>query len=533
MKKFVRYNQVITDNAQQTTAAATPVQCKLTVGAVNDPLEQEADAMADRVLRMPSAEMPVKNQAAAAAGIQRKCAACEEEEQVQRKPLSSFIRRKSESAGTVAGEAVSSRINNTRGGGDSMDGGTRSFMESRFGTDFSGVRIHTGDYAVQMSRELNAKAFTVGSDIYFNSNQYDPQTDNGRHLLAHELTHTVQQTGPGTIQRAPLQFNADVIAHQLNEAMDRWGTDEDAIYSALAGRTQAEVDAIAAAYLQLTGRTLQADLESELTEGELKYLATVSTPFTQTNAASQAEVIARQIFQAVDGPGTNEEAIYAALAGRTSSMIADIAGAYKTVSDGNDMMADLRGDLNDSEFARLQALLGVSPGCTDAETQTIQTAIYTANAWVSSALAKLTSSPPSAQVLTALKNNFGSAHGVAANIPTFISRIREANYEMSTVSITCAGTEDATCAATAPCGYTPYAGAHSYVICRNATLQSGSDPIYQAGCVLHEAFHSAFSDFSVDSYSGWQGHAGGTAGYPGSDAMINADSYASLVLDLS
>lgn len=68
-------------------------------------------------------------------------------------------------------------------------------MESRFGTDFSDVKIHTGSEAVQMSSELNAQAFAVGNDIYFNEGKYNPNSDSGKHLLAHELTHTVQQSG--------------------------------------------------------------------------------------------------------------------------------------------------------------------------------------------------------------------------------------------------------------------------------------------------------------------------------------------------
>ena len=76
-----------------------------------------------------------------------------------------------------------------------MDGSTKNFMENRFGADFSGVRIHTADYAVQMSRDLNAQAFTVGNDIYFNSGKYSPDSAGGKHLLAHELTHTIQQNG--------------------------------------------------------------------------------------------------------------------------------------------------------------------------------------------------------------------------------------------------------------------------------------------------------------------------------------------------
>ncbi|MBL0341286.1 MAG: DUF4157 domain-containing protein [Bacteroidetes bacterium] len=74
-----------------------------------------------------------------------------------------------------------------------MDTGTRSFMENRFGADFGNVKIHTDSQSSHLNRELNAKAFTVGNDIYFNSGKYSPQSESGKHLLAHELTHVVQQ----------------------------------------------------------------------------------------------------------------------------------------------------------------------------------------------------------------------------------------------------------------------------------------------------------------------------------------------------
>jgi len=165
-----------------------PIQLKLSVGAANDPLEHEADAMADKVMRMPETSF-----------IQRKCACADrDDEHVRLKPLASqitpFIQAKGDGAGTVS-DAVSGRIKSSMGGGSSMAGTTKSFMESRFGTDFSDVKIHTGDYAVQMSNELNAQAFTVGSDIYFNSGKYAPGALEGKRLLAHELTHVVQQSG--------------------------------------------------------------------------------------------------------------------------------------------------------------------------------------------------------------------------------------------------------------------------------------------------------------------------------------------------
>jgi hypothetical protein len=127
--------------------------------------------------------------------VQRKCAGCEQEEKIQMKPLAESIQRVSNSSSEAskAPSHVENQINSSRGGGSTMDQGTKSFMESRFGTDFSDVKIHTGSQAIQMSRELNAQAFTVGNDVYFNEGNYSPNSDSGKHLLAHELTHTVQQ----------------------------------------------------------------------------------------------------------------------------------------------------------------------------------------------------------------------------------------------------------------------------------------------------------------------------------------------------
>ncbi len=79
-----------------------------------------------------------------------------------------------------------------------LSGSTRSFMESRFETDFSNVGIHTGGEAARMNRELGARAFAHDGDIYFGFGQHNPQSVRGKRLLAHELTHVVQQQGnPG------------------------------------------------------------------------------------------------------------------------------------------------------------------------------------------------------------------------------------------------------------------------------------------------------------------------------------------------
>jgi outer membrane protein OmpA-like peptidoglycan-associated protein len=217
------------------------IQPKLSVGAVDDPFEREADSMADRVMRMPDSSF-----------IQRKCASCEEEEKLHRMPETSFIQRKCATCeheeeekihrkimpfiqkkgngleGGTASESVTNQINSSRGGGNRMSESTLSFMESRFNADFLGVKIHTDSNAVQMSRELNAQAFTVGNDIYFNAGKYSPESSSGKHLLAHELTHTVQQGGTKIkrkIEEVEIGFlqrkSSDIQRQEVEELMTR------------------------------------------------------------------------------------------------------------------------------------------------------------------------------------------------------------------------------------------------------------------------------------------------------------------------
>lgn len=190
--------ETITSLSESINEGCSLLQTKLTVGSPNDPLEHEADVMADTIMRMPEQNF-----------IQRKCSHCEEEEKIQRKPLASFIQRKGSSTGSTASDAVSNKINASKGNGSSMDGNTQTFMQSRFGADFCDVKIHTDGEAIQMNRELNAKAFTVGNDIYFNEGQYNPHSNEGKHLLAHELTHTVQQGAVinKKIQRVELSYD--------------------------------------------------------------------------------------------------------------------------------------------------------------------------------------------------------------------------------------------------------------------------------------------------------------------------------------
>lgn len=150
-------------------------QPKLKVGPTDDAYEREADRVADQVMRMPASE---------SATVQRTCAECEEEERVQRKENGA------QSGTSVAPPVVHDVLS---GNGRPLDSSLRSFMEPRFGHSFQGVRVHTDNRAAESARSVNALAYTVGRDVVFNSGAYQPGTESGRRLIAHELTHVVQQ----------------------------------------------------------------------------------------------------------------------------------------------------------------------------------------------------------------------------------------------------------------------------------------------------------------------------------------------------
>jgi hypothetical protein len=104
---------------------------------------------------------------------------------------------KKESGGAHAAHKVSleERIKQSKGKGQTLPDDVRAFLESQLGADFSEVVIHTDGESVAMNKELNSLAFTNGFDIFFNAGQYKPGTAAGQKLLAHELTHVIQQTG--------------------------------------------------------------------------------------------------------------------------------------------------------------------------------------------------------------------------------------------------------------------------------------------------------------------------------------------------
>jgi hypothetical protein len=173
------------------------LQCKLQIGAVNDPLEAEADRVAEQVMRMPDPALSPKG---APQVLRRKCAACEDEE-------AATLHRKSKPDSQSEGYATASVDEVLRSPGQPLAVQDRAFMEQRFGQDFSRVRIHTDDHATASARDVNALAYATGSHVVFGRGQYAPHTSAGRFLLAHELAHVVQQGGSMSVSSAisPLQ----------------------------------------------------------------------------------------------------------------------------------------------------------------------------------------------------------------------------------------------------------------------------------------------------------------------------------------
>ncbi|WP_078951751.1 DUF4157 domain-containing protein [Streptomyces sp. NRRL F-5755] len=112
-----------------------------------------------------------------------------------------------------ADPAVERTIASVRGGGAALGEGVRTRMETAFGADFSGVRIHTGATAHALNTALSARAFTTGPDIFFRDGAYDPAGSSGRRLLAHELAHVVQQSGAPP--DGPLTVGSPGAAHEI------------------------------------------------------------------------------------------------------------------------------------------------------------------------------------------------------------------------------------------------------------------------------------------------------------------------------
>jgi len=290
------FNEVpIFPPSQESSSALPRLRPKLDVGAVNDPLEREADRIADQVMSMPDPKLSMREpnpgriddhfermrppgasapsiDKAPGASLQRMCAQCAEgekekptpraedveeperedgtgiavdgdmplirppaealAEREEEQPLSPAVHargtiRRMHAGGVLAPGALAETLAGTdgsRGGGQPLDAETRSFFEPRFGHSFTHVRVHTDTQAAESAAAVHALAYTVGGNIVFAAGRYAPGSQSGRRLLAHELTHVVQQGGgrPRSVAAAAMAVLPSAGAAGV---LQRWSVD--------------------------------------------------------------------------------------------------------------------------------------------------------------------------------------------------------------------------------------------------------------------------------------------------------------------
>ena len=187
-----------------------PIQAKLNIGEPNDKYEKEADATASKVVQQINS--PTQGRS-----VQRQEGIEEEDEELQMKPISkiqrqegieeedeelqmkSLVQRRENIDGGAASSDLESSIQSARGNGQSLDASLQDKMGQAMGADFSGVKVHTDSQADQLNKSIQAKAFTTGQDVFFRQGAYEPSSRDGQELIAHELTHVVQQNA-NTVQ---------------------------------------------------------------------------------------------------------------------------------------------------------------------------------------------------------------------------------------------------------------------------------------------------------------------------------------------
>lgn len=185
------------NHAMQQRLNGGVIQAKLSISQPGDPAEQQADAMADHIMRSHAGA-----EAAACSCSEGEGEMCDECRQ------KAGLMRKSSDGGassSPSGAGVLGAIR--RSPGHPLDAGTRAFFEPRFGRDFSGVRVHTDTSAAASARSIRAHAYTAGEHLVFDTGQFAPETEAGRRLLAHELAHVAQQTD-GTAATIHRQLDA-------------------------------------------------------------------------------------------------------------------------------------------------------------------------------------------------------------------------------------------------------------------------------------------------------------------------------------
>ena len=303
-----------------------PIQAKLSISSPDDPQEKEADAVADSVMRMPA---PVSD--TISTENEKKIDKKEDDELQARSESPTFSKRQTSSlhgighvntsaslfrnTDNVPGHAneednnittgyinrkatglyhsdtiqrsgrgppanyiqFAQSLTSSKGAGSPLPGHTRQFMESRFNADFAGVRIHTGPQANAMNKSIQAKAFAHGNDIYFKEGQHNPESPEGAKLLAHELTHTIQQ---GSSPQTTKNNNAEVKPVQ---STDQPANDKTAISPAAPSAAKANQPGI-----PHNESSNQEESESPVTDQPADHINTTSEPAVPVDTGTPA-----------------------------------------------------------------------------------------------------------------------------------------------------------------------------------------------------------------------------------------------------
>jgi hypothetical protein len=190
--------------------SSVQIQASMKVSSPKDPAEKEADVTAKKIMRMAIPESSIAYVKTDSGGLFRQVKQEEKEKKVQTKLRSPYITRFADSGiftQRQLGETIQSKaegqpkvtsnvaadIQSSMATGSPLPLNVRRVMEPRFQADFSKVKIHTGDKAATFNHQLNAQAFTTGNHIFFGKNKFQPESTEGKTLIAHELTHTIQQ----------------------------------------------------------------------------------------------------------------------------------------------------------------------------------------------------------------------------------------------------------------------------------------------------------------------------------------------------
>ena len=183
--------------------ARVPSREPLVIGAANDPAERAADAAAERVMGTGTATVPAIAGASSGGTVRREAAGG------------------SAGGATAAGPRARNALSGL-GAGAPLPAAERAFFEPRFGADLSTIRVHADGAGAAASRAIAARAFTLGTDIGFAAGEYRPGTSEGRHLLAHEIAHVMQDRGGAVVRRKLLVENpAAKIANPTGKGLDQ------------------------------------------------------------------------------------------------------------------------------------------------------------------------------------------------------------------------------------------------------------------------------------------------------------------------